>query len=244
MAINVASLTGYALLALVLFVLWRLWRAVGAANEADWGHAWMNRLDGLNRLLCWHYHRLQADSIELPEQGPAILVANHISGLDPLLLIAASPRPLRFIIAAEQYHRFGFTWLFHAVGCIPVDREGRPERAFRAALKALEEGEVVALFPHGTIHLDNEPPRRLKPGAVRLAQLARCPITPVRLEGVKAQGRIFLPVFLRARAKIENFPPLTCGEQTLSDCMHQLQQRLDGKVNGVGAASCRDRAST
>lgn len=220
------------LFALVFFLLWRLWRAVGEANEVDWGHAWMNRLDGLNRLFCWRYHRLQADCIELPEKGPAILAANHISGLDPLLLIAASPRPLRFIIAAEQYHRFGFTWLFRAVGCIPVDREGRPERAFRAALKALEDGEVVALFPHGTIHLDSDPPRRLKAGAVRLAQLARCPITPVRLEGVKAQGRIFLPVFLRARAKIENFSLLTCDDQEASACLHQLQQRLDVKSNG------------
>jgi 1-acyl-sn-glycerol-3-phosphate acyltransferase len=230
MDVDTSYLIALALLALVLFLLWRLWRAVGAANEVDWGRAWMNRLDGLNRLLCWRYHRLQADSIDLPEEGPAILVANHISGLDPLLLIAASPRPLRFIIATEQYHRFGLTWLFRAVGCIPVDREGRPERAFRAALKALEEGEVVALFPHGTIHLDSEPPRRLKAGAVRLAQLAHCPVTPVRLEGVKAQGRIFLPVLLRARAKIENFSPLTCDKQELSACLHLLQQRLDGKV--------------
>jgi 1-acyl-sn-glycerol-3-phosphate acyltransferase len=226
------ALTAMVLLAAAAFLLWRLWRAMGVANEVDWGRGWMNRLDGLNRLLCWRYHRLRADCIELPEQGPAILAANHISGLDPLLLIAASPRPLRFIIAAEQYHRFGFTWLFRAVGCIPVDRQGRPERAFRAALKALEEGEVVALFPHGTIHLDNEPPRRLKAGAVRLAQLARCPITPVRLEGVKAQGRIFLPVFLRANARIENFPLLSCEEMETAECLKRLQRLLDGKIKG------------
>ena len=215
------------LVLLALILLWRLWRAAGTANEVDWGRPWMNRLDGLNRLFCWHYHRLQADCIELPAKGPAILVANHISGLDPLLLIAASPQPLRFIIATEQYQRFGLTWLFRAAGCIPVDRKGRPERAFRAALKALAEGEVVALFPHGKIHLDSDPPRRLKPGAVRLAQLARCPITPVRLGGVKAQGHIFLPVLLRARAKIENFLPLSCENQEASACLHQLQERLE-----------------
>lgn len=217
-----------ALLVLVLVLLWRLWLAAGVANEVDWGHGWMNHLDGLNRLFCWRYHRLQADCITLPKKGPAILVANHISGLDPLLLIAASPRPLRFIIASEQYHRFGLTWLFRAVGCIPVDRKGRPERAFRTALKALAKGEVVALFPHGAIHLDSDPARRLKPGAVRLAQLARCPITPVRLSGVKLPGHIFLPVFLRARARIENFPPLTCDNQEASACLHQLQLVLDG----------------
>lgn len=229
MRIDTTGWIALALLVAAVFLLWRLWRAAGAANEVDWGRLWVNRIDGLNRLLCWRYHRLQADSIELPEQGPAILVANHISGLDPLLMIAASPRPLRFIIASEQYHRFGLNWLFRAAGCIPVDRKGRPERAFRAALKALAEGEVVALFPHGKIHLDDEPPRRLKPGAVRLAQLARCPITPVRLEGVKAKGHIFLPVLLRARARIDNFPVLTCDNQDASACLHYLQQTLDGK---------------
>ena len=218
-----------ALSALILYLLWRLWRAAGEANEVDWGRPWMNRLDGLNRLFCWRYHRLQADCIELPESGPAILTSNHISGLDPLLLIAASPRPLRFIIASEQYHRFGLNWLFRAVGCIPVDRKGRPERAFRAALKALAEGEVVALFPHGTIHLDSDPPRRLKAGAVRLAQLARCPITPVRLEGVRARGRIFLPVLLRGRARIQNLPTLGCEELETAECLQRLQRVLDGK---------------
>lgn len=228
--ISVKGWLWFALLVLLGFLLWRLWRAAGGANEVDWGRPGLNRIDGLNRLFCRRYHRLQTDCIELPEQGPAILAANHISGLDSLLLIAASPRPLRFIIASEQYHRFGLNWLFRAAGCIPVDRKGRPERAFRAALKALAEGEVVALFPHGKIHLDSEQPRRLKPGAVRLAQLARCPITPVRLEGVKAQGHIFLPVFLRARARIENFSPLTCEGQEAMACLHQLQFLLDAKV--------------
>jgi 1-acyl-sn-glycerol-3-phosphate acyltransferase len=221
-------LTAAILLLLLALALWRLWVAAGRANGAEWGKRWMNHLDGLNRLFCRYYHHLRVNCIYLPEKGPAIVAANHISGLDPLLLIAASRRPLRFLIASEQYHRFGLTWLFRAVGCIPVDRKGRPERAFRAALKALEQGEVVALFPHGTIHLDSDPPRRLKPGAVRLAQLANCPITPVRIEGVRAQRRIFLPVLLPARARVENFPPLQCGaEQAAGDCLKQLQQVLD-----------------
>lgn len=212
---------------LLLFGGWWLWRAAGKANVADWGHPWMNRLDGLNRLFCRYYHRLQAECLYLPESGPAIVVANHVSGLDPLLLAAASRRPLRFIIATEQYQRFWLTWFFRAIGCIPVDRKGRPERAFRAALKALDEGEVIALFPHGKIHLDTEPPRRLKPGAVRLAQLADCPITPVRIEGVRAQGDIFLPLLIPARARVDNFDTLNCEGKETSDCLTQLQKILD-----------------
>lgn len=219
-------------LLLLALGMWKLWQITGKACGADWGRPWMNHLDGLNRLFCRHYHRLQGERIYLPQSGPAIVAANHISGLDPLLLIAASDRPLRFIIASEQYHRFGLTWLFRAVGCIPVDRKGRPERAFRAALKALDQGDVIALFPHGTIHLDSDPPRRIKPGAIRLAQLADCPITPVRIEGARAQGDIFLPLLLRARAKIDNLDILKCDGAEPTACLKQLQHYLEAPLTG------------
>lgn len=205
-----------------LIVLWLLAWCLARRAEAQWGRAWLQVLDGLNRLFCRRYHRLSGDNIPLPTQGPAIVVANHLSGLDPLLLLAASPRPLRFLIATEEYHRFGFTWLFRAVGCIPVDRSGQPDKAFREALKALQQGEVVALFPQGGIHLDNSKPRRLKPGAVRLAQLAGCPIYPVRLDGMRAQGDIFKPVWLRGQARLQSRPLRDCAGQDEKVCLEQL----------------------
>jgi 1-acyl-sn-glycerol-3-phosphate acyltransferase len=147
-----SSLLFFALFGAVLVLLAASWRAamraLERANGAEWGGKWLDRLDGLNRIFCRRYHRLSAECLPLPEQGPALLVANHCSGLDPLLPIAASRRPLRFIIATEQYHRFGLEWLFRAVGCIPVDRRGRPERAFRDALKALRAGETAIPTAH------------------------------------------------------------------------------------------------
>lgn len=211
------------LLLLFCICIWWLWRAAGRASEVEWGGVWQNHIDGLTRLLCRKYHRLHGDSLYLPETGPAIVVANHISGLDPLVLIAASKRPLRFIIAAEQYHRFGLKWLFRAAGCIPVDRKGRPERAFREAVKALQKGEVIALFPHGAIHLDSDPYRKLKPGAVRMAQLADCTIFPARIEGVRAAGGVFLPVLLRGRVRVENFPAVECTNKDTADCLKEIE---------------------
>ena len=133
-----------------VILLWLLARQLKAAQQTDWGNIWLNYLDGLNRLFCKYYHRLQYTLIDLPAEGPALVVANHLSGLDGFLLIAASRRPLRFMIAREQYERFGLAWLFKSIGCIPVDRSHRPEKGLRAALRALENGEVVVLFPQGT----------------------------------------------------------------------------------------------
>ena len=129
-------------------------------------------------LFCRYVHRFEYQLIPLPEQGGALLACNHISGLDPFLLIAASPRPLRFMIAREEYERFGLRWLFRRAHCIPVDRECQPERALREALRALDAGEVVAVFPQGGIHLESQGHRKLKGGVVRLAQKSACSIYP------------------------------------------------------------------
>ena len=215
------------LLLVALFLFWLNGRC-REANGADWGSFWLNRLDGLNRLFCHHYHRLQSVPVPLPREGGAILVSNHISGLDPLLMIASCDRPLRFLIAREQYQRFGMQWLFRAVGCIPVDRENSPEKAFRQAFKALAEGEVIALFPHGKIHLDSDPPRKIKPGAARLAARAKLPLIALRISGVAAEGEVMRPVLLRGRAVIKLQAEIDGSE--LSD--DELNQRIKCALGG------------
>jgi 1-acyl-sn-glycerol-3-phosphate acyltransferase len=199
-----------------------LHRAGQRASGADWGRGWLSRMDGLTRIFCRRWHRLQADPLALPASGPAVVVANHVSGLDPLLLVTASPRPLRFIIAREQYRRPLLHGFFRAIGSIPVDRTGRPERAFREALRALEAGEVVALFPQGTIHLDTEPPRRLKPGAARLARMAGCDIYPARIEGVAGQGHVLPALFLRGRARVKAGERIACASLSEEECLERI----------------------
>jgi 1-acyl-sn-glycerol-3-phosphate acyltransferase len=193
-----------------------------AYNGADWGSPFLNRLDGLNRLFCRTLHRLPADNFDLPETGPAIVASNHVSGLDAILLLAASPRPLRFMIAREQYERFGMQWLFHALGAIPVDRSGRPEKAMREAVNALKAGEVIAIFPHGKIHLPGDPPRKLKGGAARLAAISGCPVHALMIEGIRLKGVVVASVFVPSRATVKEIAVLYPEEGA-----HVLQEQLE-----------------
>lgn len=196
----------------VLGLLHRFLRICEAACPSHWDDPWHNSLVGLITLFCRTYHGLDPElRLPLPEQGCALVVANHVSGLDPLLLLATSPRPLRFLIAREQYRRFGLQWLFRSSGCIPVDRGSRPERALREALRALEAGHVVAVFPHGTIHLNTDPPRKLKGGAVRLAQKSGCPLYPVHLDGIRGQGHTLLALPIPSRVRLTLYSPLHLG---------------------------------
>lgn len=186
----------------------RLRRAAEAARVADWGRGWLNTLDGLNRLFCRRYHRLRLHRLRLPGSGPVLVVANHVSGLDPLLMLAVSPRPLRFIIAREQYERWWLRWLFRAVGCIPVERCAHPHGALARARRALAAGEVVALFPFGGIHLEHETPVYPRRGVVHLAKASGAPVYALRLTGIRGQGRTLSAVFERSRARVTRHPAL------------------------------------
>ncbi len=218
------------LISLALAWHW-LMRRLEAANRADWGGKWLNRLDGLNRIFCHRFHRLSHEELQFPPRGGALLASNHVSGLDPLLLIAASPRPLRFMIAREQYERWWLRWLFRAIGCIPVERSRNPRAAFHAARAALERGEIVALFPHGRIHLDEHPPIPLKRGVALMAGMTGVPIIPARVEGVRGAGLTVGAVAMRSNARVRAFTPIYCSPRGGIECLEKLAQNLTFRVH-------------
>ena len=211
----------------LMLALWFIRGRLLAASRADWGHSGLNVLDGLNRIFCQRFHRLPAMHLPLPTHGPALVVANHISGLDPLLMIAACRRPLRFLIAREQYERFGLQWLFRAVGGIPVERGGNTKPALAAARQALQRGEVVALFPQGRIHLAHEPRVPLKPGIAHLAKASGAPVYPLYIDGIRGAGHTIGAVFLRSRVRVTVFAPLYYDDNDPGRLLETLARRLN-----------------
>ncbi|MDM8548163.1 lysophospholipid acyltransferase family protein [Candidatus Venteria ishoeyi] len=198
------------------------------AHKIQWGNFWLNTIDGLVRLYCRYYHRLSPLSkLSLPTQGSALLVANHISGLDPLLMVCASSRPLRFLIAREEYEKPLLKWLYHAMGCIPVDRSSRPEIALRAALRALEAGEVIALFPQGRIILPNAQQKPLKRGVIWLAKQTQTPIYAMHIQGVVGMGKIMPALFQRSHVQLQVHEAMRC---TQADCLESLQKKIMGQI--------------
>ncbi|MCF6194862.1 MAG: 1-acyl-sn-glycerol-3-phosphate acyltransferase [Kangiellaceae bacterium] len=172
-------------------------------NGTDWGHPATNILDGWLRLYCKKFHRQGNTKISVPEGQALILVSNHLSAIDPFLLIAAIDRPVRFMIAKEEYDKPILNWMFKGAGCIPVDRGGRVEGAFRSALRAIKRGELVAIFPQGGIHSDDTPRERIKPGVIKLSELSGCSLLPVRINGIAAPGTMFKSIVKRSHIKFD-----------------------------------------
>ncbi|MDH5228794.1 MAG: 1-acyl-sn-glycerol-3-phosphate acyltransferase [Gammaproteobacteria bacterium] len=200
-------------------------------NRIHWHSRIANSISGWIRIYCYVFHGLKHETITLPQSGAAIVVCNHISGLDPLLLIATVNRPLRFMIAREEYERFGLTWLFDKAGCIPVDRGSRPERAMKHALKALQQGEAIAMFPHGKIIPRKDTRHAIKAGAIRLAQKADCAIIPMHLSGVAGKGFTLLALLLPSRARLKVYPKFKCPDESYEKCLQKLADILNGENN-------------
>jgi len=209
---------------LAVILVSRLVTASRRANTVDWGNNALNLLDGLNRLFCRHFHRLEHGGVALPKSGPVIVACNHISGLDPLLLLAACNRPLRFLIAKEEYERWWLRVLYKHMGCIPVDRTRHAERAFYQARHALENNQAVAIFPQGGLQRTDSPPQRIKRGIVMLADLGGAPIVPLRLSGICGAGRVFAAIFMRSTARLEIGPLITVHGRTDAVALDKVER--------------------
>lgn len=192
------------------------------ANVADWNHFMLNVIDGWIRIYCRHFHHFIYQPIPVSDNGPTLLACNHLSGLDPFLIVAACQHPIRFMIAQEEYERFGVQWLFSAAGCIPVMRSGRVETAFRSTLTALHNNEVVALFPEGGINRTGRPLRKLKPGIIKLSKMANVPITALRVEGMHGQGHTLPALLLPSQSRLYVLPELDCVNEPDEDGLTQL----------------------
>ena len=203
---------------------------IGYKNHvADWGGFTINVVDGWIRIYCRYFHHFIYQPIPVSDNGPTLLACNHLSGIDPFLIVAACRHPIRFMIAKEEYERFGLRWLFRAAGCIPVERSGRVEIAFNTALSALHNGEVVLLFPEGGINHTDQPLRKLKAGIIKLANIAGVPITALRVEGMRGQGHTVPAFVLPSQSRLIVLPDFDCGNKTDKEALVQLALLLSGK---------------
>jgi 1-acyl-sn-glycerol-3-phosphate acyltransferase len=123
---------------------------------------------------------------QLPETGPAILCANHVSFLDSAFLIIQAPRNISFVGKSEYLDSWKTRRLFPALGMIPIDREGgeKAQVALDAAENVLQRGELFGIFPEGTRSRDGMLYKG-KTGAARLAIKLDCPIFPVGIVGTR-----------------------------------------------------------
>ncbi len=116
-----------------------------------------------------------------PREGPVIIIANHISYLDPVAVGVATPRTVRFMAKEELFHIPVLKWIIRGLHAFPVRRGHSDRAALKAALEVLHNGQVLGIFPEGTRAHDG----RLLPfqhGAALLALKTGAPLVPVAIK--------------------------------------------------------------
>ena len=146
----------------------------------------------LLRFLCWllvHFvYRLDKRGLEnIPDEGPALLVCNHVSFADALVISAACRRPIRFIMESGIFKIPLLGQIFRGMKAIPVaPAKVDPQtyaHAFEIVAKELRDGNLVCIFPEGRLTADGEV-GEFRPGMLRILKETPVPVVPLALSGL------------------------------------------------------------
>ncbi len=182
-------------------------------------------------------HTVNRDRI--PDEGAAVLVCNHVSYVDAIVIMAASPRPIRFVMDHRIFKIPVLAWLFKTAKAIPIapakENPELMERAFAQIAAALEDGDLVCIFPEGKLTSTGEM-NEFRGGIKKIIERTPVPVIPMALSGLwgsmwtRSAGNPFQRSFKRGPLSALQ---LTVGEavaptQATPEYLQQQVQTLRG----------------
>ena len=245
---NAAFIVAAAMLGIVAqrYLGWsipQLFLALGIANLVVALYIFLLVPEFFMRFVAWNLthalYRAKVTGIEefMPDEGPALIVCNHVSYTDPLVLMGAIPRPTRFVMYYKIFRTPGLSWLFRTARAIPIagakEDAALMEAAFAEVDRALADGQIVGIFPEGKLTTDGEI-AQFKAGVERILKTRPVPVVPMALRGMWASvfskqdarwGR--LPKRLRARIELEAGPPVDGATATAAQ-LEAIVRKLRG----------------
>ena len=171
----------------------QLFLALGVANALVAIYIFTIVPEFLMRFLSWLMvrvlYRLRPHGIEasVPDEGAALIVCNHVSYLDALILSASIPRPVRFVMYYRIFNIPVMSWIFRTAKTIPIagakEDPALMQRAFDEIDAALAEGELVCIFPEGALTRDGNM-TAFKSGVEKILKRRPVPVVPMALRGM------------------------------------------------------------
>lgn len=179
----------------------------------------------------------------IPEEGPAVVVCNHVSYMDALILGGACPRPLRFVMDTPAYESLWLNGFCRLAGAIPINTSRQrgagagTRRALEQIKVALEKGEVVMIFPEGRLTRNGEI-GSFQRGIERIVEQSAVPVIPAALSGLWGGWGSYKdsppftgwPRNFHARVRLvfgAPIPPEQVTRERLYERVKKLKQALD-----------------
>ena len=186
----------------------------------------------LLRFIVWilvhSIYRLDCKGVDaqVPESGGVLIVCNHVSFVDALVIAAACRRPIRFVMDHNVFRKPILSFVFRESRAIPIasakEDPEMMERALDEAARALAAGEVVGIFPEGRVSPDGEI-HEFRPGVSRILERCQAPVVPLALRGLwgsffsRVEGSAMKRPFRRgmfSRIALVAGMPIPAGEAT------------------------------
>ena len=174
------------------FTVPQLFLAIGLANAVVGAYIFLVVPEYLLRFIAFVLshtaYRLKLKGEEhIPTEGAALLVCNHVSFIDAVLLMAVSPRPVRFMMDHRIFKTPVLGWMFKLAKAIPVASQKEDPatyaRAFEQAAAVLKDGELLAIFPEGGITRDGTL-QPFKGGVMKVLEANPVPVIPMALKNL------------------------------------------------------------
>ncbi|MGO4775539.1 1-acyl-sn-glycerol-3-phosphate acyltransferase, partial [Lysobacter sp. 2RAB21] len=194
----------------------------------------------LMRFLSWvlvrALYRLRVSGTErIPDEGAGLIVCNHVSYMDPLILSASISRPMRFVMYYKIFNIPVMSWIFRTAKAIPIaSAKEDPEvmrRAFEEIEAALADGQLVGIFPEGALTKDGEI-APFKTGVERVLAKNPVPVIPMALRGMWSSmwskrdsrlARMRVPRRFRAQVEVIADAPRDGAEATAQSLEAQVR---------------------
>lgn len=134
------------------------------------------------------FYRVEIEGREnIPDEGPVVIASNHVSFVDWIMIMAACPRPVRFVIDHAYYYKTGVTFWLKQAHLIPIatkrDNPEILESAFAHIEAGLKNGDVIGIFPEGWITRDGKL-RRFQPGIKKVVSMHPTVVVPMVIDGL------------------------------------------------------------
>lgn len=244
--INAIFMVGASMLSIVLLSVGlsipELFLVIAALNAAVAIYIYTLLPEFLMRFLAWIiisvFYRVRPSGTEnIPDDGPAVVVCNHVSFMDPVVLGGSIRRPMRFVMYYKIFAIPFLYFIFRTAKAIPIasahEDQQLMDEAFDKVDAELAAGNVVCIFPEGAITRDGEV-QRFRPGIERIIARRAVPVIPVALVGLwgswfsrdqsggvrKLPGRLFAKVTVTIGAAV---PPADVTADRLEQRVRSLR---------------------
>lgn len=165
----------------------------------------------MNRFYCRKVHRFAWEASDpIPRQGPAILVCNHRSSVDPFILAATTRRVISYLVAQEYCRISGVRWFLDWMRCVPVRRDRQDVGAVRRSMAELRQGRLLCIFPEGGIRRGFDNPNL---GMGYLSLKSGAPVIPAYVSGTPVSESVWGALFSASRSRVSFGPVLQPPER-------------------------------